>query len=174
MEFRCIETVKYPLPLVWATLRDRLHTIAEQQDDIEYVKVEKRSKKNPDSLHVISTWHADPPLPGFLKGFIKPDMLTWTDDAIWQNGATTCHFTITPHYQVEDIRCVGTIAMEAAGAKSTRIIYSGTLTITKTARSSIFMTSLIIRGIEALAGKLIEHNFAKVVKELVAMIKADK
>jgi hypothetical protein len=148
-------------------LRDRLPEIAAGQDDIEYVKVTKRDKKDPNSHHVISTWRAAPPLPSFLKGFIKPDMLIWVDDAVWDNEATTCYFAISPNYKVEDIKCTGTIRFEKADrGKSTRVTYSGTLTIERTARSSIFMTGLIIRGIEAVASKLIEHNFAKVVHAL--------
>jgi hypothetical protein len=174
MHFHCTETLKYPLDSVWTILRDHLPHIAEQQDDIEYVHVRKRDRKTTKSTHVISTWRADPPLPAFLKSFIKPDMLIWTDDATWDDDETTCHFTIITHYQVEDIRCVGTIALEAAGTKSTRITYSGTLTIKKTPQSSIFMTSFIIKGIEAVASKIIEHNFAKVVKTLTKTVKAKK
>ena len=174
MNFKCIETLKHPSPLVWATLRDQLPEIAELQDDIEYVHVEKRTQKPAGTTHVVSTWRADPPVPAFLKGFIKPDMLIWTDDAIWTDVDTTCRFNIITHYKVEDIRCVGTIAVEPEGKKSTRIIYSGTLTIKKTPKSSIFMTGLIIRGIEAVASKIIEHNFDKVAKTLDKMIKGKK
>jgi len=102
-------------------------------------------------------------------------MLIWTDDAVWENDSTTCHFNIITNYQVEDIHCIGTIKFEeAAKGKSTRITYSGVLTIKKTARSSIFMTGFIIKGIEAVASHLIEHNFAKVVKTLDETIKAEK
>ena len=175
MEFKCTETLKYPLTTVWPTMRDRLPDIAAMQDDIEYVKVQSRTKKGKESVHVISTWRADPPLPAFLKGFIKPDMLIWTDDAVWENDTTTCHFTIITNYKVEDIQCVGTIRFEeAAKGRSTKIIYSGTLTIQKTARSSIFMTGFIIKGIEAVASHLIENNFAKVVKTLTETIQSDK
>jgi hypothetical protein len=175
MDFKCIDTLKHPLPVVWATMRDRLPEIAAMQDDIEYVKVQKRTKKDTRSVHVISSWKTDPPLPAFLKGFIKPDMLIWTDDAVWENDSTTCHFNIITNYQVEDIHCIGTIKFEeAAKGKSTRITYSGVLTIKKTARSSIFMTGFIIKGIEAVASHLIEHNFAKVVKTLDETIKAEK
>lgn len=174
MDFKCTETIKYPIAKTWPTMRDHLPEIAAQQDDIEYVKVDKRSKKG-QTMHVISTWKSDPPLPSFLKGFIKPDMLIWTDDAVWDNDATTCTFNIITNYKVEDIRCVGTIKFEpAAGGKSTKIIYSGTLTIAKTAKSSIFMTGFVIKGIEAVASTLIETNFAKVAKALAAAVAEQK
>jgi len=174
MNFKCVETLKHSSLIVWTALRDRLPEMAEQQDDIEYVHVEKRVQKAPGTTHVISTWRADPPLPGFLKGFIKPDMLVWTDDAIWTDEDTICRFTIITHYKIEDIRCVGTIAVESTGSKSTRITYSGVLTIKKTPQSSIFMTSFIIKGIEAVASKIIEHNFDKLAKTLDKTIKAGK
>jgi hypothetical protein len=166
MDFKCTETLKHPLAQVWATTRDHLPRVAAKQDDIAYVKVKKRDTKDPRSVHVISTWRADPPLPGFLKGFIKPDMLVWTDDAVWDNEEHVCRFHILPDYQVEDIRCAGTIQFEKVTARSTRVIYSGVLTIARTAKSSIFMTGFVIRGIEALASRLIEHNFAKLIKTL--------
>jgi hypothetical protein len=167
MEFHCTEIVKYPLALAWETLRDHLPQIAAAQDDIKYVKIKKRDKKDPAAHHVISTWQADPPLPSFLMSFIKPDMLIWTDDAVWDNTAHQCHFTITPNYKVEDIQCRGHIKLESTNRdKSTRIIYTGVLTIKKTSRSSIFMTGFIIKGIEAVASRLIAHNFSKTVREL--------
>jgi hypothetical protein len=175
MHFECISTVKYPLPIVWETMRDYLPELASQQDDIDYIKVEKRAPKGAISVHVISEWKADPPLPSLIKGFIKPDMLVWIDDADWRNEEHICHFTITPHYQIEEIHCVGSIKFEPeAKGKSTKIIYSGKLTIARTSRSSIFMTGIIIKGIEAVAGKLIEHNFSKVVKTLDEMIRSQK
>ena len=174
MDFHCTETLKYPLPLVWETLRDHLPDVAAAQDDIEYVKVEKRSVKKPNSAHVISTWKSDPPLPSFIKGFIKPDMLIWTDDAVWDNDGHICNFNIITHYKVEDITCVGSIKLEAAGAKSTRIIYSGVFTIRKTSKSSVFMTGFIIKGIENIASTLIGNNFSKVVKALGEDIKSGK
>ena len=175
MEFKCTETVKYPLLLVWSTMRDRLPEIAAQLDDIEYVIVEKRTKKKTASVHVISTWKSDPPLPSFLKSFIKPDMLKWTDDAVWDNEETTCHFTIITYYKIEDIQCVGTIDFKSSGGgKSTKIVYSGILSIAKTPKSSIFMTGFVIKGIEAVASSLIESNFGKVIKALSETIKAEK
>jgi len=174
MDFHCTETLKYSLPLVWENLRDHLPDVAAAQDDIEYVKVEKRNTKDPKSTHVISTWKSDPPLPSFIKGFIKPDMLIWTDDAVWDNVDHICNFNIITHYKVEDITCVGSIKLEAAGAKSTRIIYSGVFSIKKTSKSSVFMTGFIIKGIESIAGTLISNNFAKVVKALGEAIKSGK
>ena len=175
MDFECISIVKYPLPVVWETMRDQLPELVSQQDDIDYIKVQKRAKKGTKSVHVISEWKADPPLPSLIKGFIKPDMLVWIDDADWNNEEHICHFTITPHYQVEEIHCVASIKFEQeAKGKSTKIIYSGTLTIARTSRSSIFMTGIIIKGIEAVASKLIEHNFSKVVKTLDETIKGSK
>lgn len=173
MEFKCVDTVKYPLAQVWTTMRDHLTDIAAEQEDIAYIKVVKRENKA-KSTHVVSTWCADPPVPSFLKGFIKPDMLVWTDDAVWENKDTVCTFHIITNYKVEDIRCTGTIALEAAGAKSTRITYSGELTIRKTAKSSIFMTGFIIKGIETVASTLIENNFEKFVKAMVGTLKGQK
>jgi hypothetical protein len=40
MEFENIQTAKYPLDTVWATLRDHLPEIVSAQDDIEYIKVD--------------------------------------------------------------------------------------------------------------------------------------
>jgi hypothetical protein len=158
MKFKCVETVRHPLPQVWAAMRDHLPDIAAAQDDIAYVKVEKRNTKDPKATHVLSTWCADPPIPGFLKSFIKPDMLIWTDDATWYNDETLCHFNITPNYQVEEIHCQGQIAFAADGAKTTIVTYSGELTIRNTERSSIF----------------IETNFDKVVKGAEKYMKAKR
>lgn len=174
MDFNCIETVKYPLATAWETMRDHLPQIAAMQEDIEYVKVEKRAKKKPDAVHVISTWKSDPNLPSFLKSFIKPEMLIWTDDAVWDNENFICHFDIATHYKVENITCVGSIKFDPAGTKSTKITYSGIFTIAKTPKSSIFMTGFVIRGIEAVAGTLISANFSKVVKALAGTIKSQK
>lgn len=165
MEFKCTETLHHPLPVVWETIRDRLPEIAALQDDMEYVKVVKRTRKKPDGVHVISQWQAAPPLPAMLKSMIKPEMMLWTEDAIWDNETFTSQFSIETHYKVEDISCIGSIACTKAG-KGTKVTFSGTFSIKKTARSSIFLTGFVLSAIEALAARLIPHNFSKVIKSL--------
>jgi hypothetical protein len=152
-------------------MRDHLPEIISKQEDIEYIKVGKRIK-HAHTEEVTSTWKAAPQLPAFLKNFIKPDMLIWTEVAVWNNDEHVCDFTIDSHYKIEHIHCVGQIAFETAGKNKTRIIYSGDFRISKTAKSSIFMTQLIIKGIESVAGKVIAHNFAKVGKGLQEAIGA--
>jgi hypothetical protein len=175
MHFKNVLTIKHPQAIVWATIRDHLPDIVARQEDIEYVKVIKKEKRPPHALRVVSQWKANPPLPQFLKKFIKPDMMIWTDDAIWDDDAGVCSFTIKAHYDVEDINSVGMIEFKPmAGGKSTRITYSGSLTIQRTSRSSVFMTGFIIRGIESVASRLISHNFAKTVKVLTAHIEDRK
>ena len=175
MDFKCSETLQYPLPLVWERMRDHLTDIATQQDDIAYARVEKRIKKKPNAVHVISTWQADPPLPSFIKGFIRPEMLIWTDDSRWDNDTYITYFHIATHYKVESITCLGTIRFEPqARGKNTKIIFSGILTIAKTSRSSIFLTGFVIRAIEAIAGKLIVSNFVKVIKAVGETLPAAK
>jgi hypothetical protein len=175
MKFNTNQILKYPPATVWAAMRDQMHAIVASQNDMDYVRIDQRIQKTPKILHILSTWKADPPLPAFLKSFIKPDMLVWNDDALWDNEKHICDFKIKTHYQVEDIYCTGHITLEAmAGGKSTRIHYSGELTIKKTPRSSIFMTGLVIRGIESVASTLIENNFSKVVKGLGEAIKEQR
>ena len=81
MDFKSTETLKFPIALVWATMRDQLPDIASAQDDIEYVKVKVRKRETPKCTHVVSNWKSAPKLPGLVKNLIKPDMLIWTDDA---------------------------------------------------------------------------------------------
>ena len=175
MDFKCKESLNYPIELVWTTFRDHLPEISAQQDDIEYVKVEKRVKKKPDAIHVVSLWKSNPSIPGFIKKVITPDLLIWTDTAIWDNEEHICHFTIDTHYKIEDVKCEGTIHFESTSAgKHTRITYSGQLTIEKTPRSSIFMTGFVIKAIEAFAERMIETNFSKVVKSCEERLKSMK
>ena len=165
MDFKCTETLHHPLPVVWETIRDRLPEIAALQDDMEYVKVIKRAKKKPDGVHVISQWQAAPPLPAMLKNMIKPEMMLWTEDAVWDNETHSSRFSIETHYKVEDISCVGSIACTKAG-RGTKVTFSGTFTIKKTSKSSVFLTGFVLSAIEALAGRLIPHNFSKVIRSL--------
>lgn len=167
MEYKTTETLPYPIDKCWAAMRDGLPDIAAAQKDLEYVKVSKRRREASGSLHVLSRWKADPPLPAFLKGFIKPEMLLWTDDAHWHDNRHTCEFVIHPDYDTEDIRCSGSIVFEPGPrGKGTRITYSGSFSMNRTERSSILMTGLVLRGIETLACQIITRNFAAVAKTL--------
>lgn len=163
MEFKTTAVLKYPQKIVWWAMRDHLPEIAEMQQEIQSVQEQEREHPAPGQTRVVSIWRAAPDLPGFLMQYVKPEMLQWTDTAVWKDELWECHWEISPHYLSEYIDCKGITKFEPAmGGLGTRVTFSGTLGI---AQNKV-VTGMLLQGVENIVGKVIPNNFNKMMKTL--------
>jgi hypothetical protein len=138
-------------------MQNRLPDIAGQVDDIAEIVALERSATEAGHDRVVNVWKAAPPLPDFLKSMVQPDMLAWTDSAVWNPDNRTCHWVIESHYFREKMVCSGvTTYQPALGGKGCRLSFEGEL------RWSAGMTNgVLIQGMDTVLSSLIPSNFRK-------------
>lgn len=162
--FSSVTIVKYPLDLVWSTVRDRLPELVPLMEDIEKVTQLKREETPDGTVLFDNLWQANPKLPAVIAANLSPDKLAWIDRAEWRPESYECHWRIEPRFLPDQIQCWGKARYEPAlGGRGTRITFEGQLGIgaQNTAGLPAFMDGSLLSGFEALASSLIPKNMRK-------------
>jgi hypothetical protein len=162
--FKSVMIVKYPLDLVWLTIRDRLPELVPLLDDVKQITVLERVEQADGRVHMVNLWQAKPQLPAFLASEIKPEMMAWTDRADWQPASYECHWRIEPKFLPELTACSGLTSYQPAmGGRGTRITFEGALDLNARNLSSVpsLVGDTLLKGVEAFATSLIPKNFRK-------------
>ena len=171
MDFNATTIVRYPIEVVWQAMRDKLPEIARNIDDIESITVDKRRKLPDGKLEVINIWKASPKLPSIILNQLKPEMMIWTDSAIWDENCRSCNWTIDPHYFSKKIVCQGSTTFEEAlGGNGTRLTLRGNIYINASKGLSGTADGVIGKVIESVLTKILPSNFAKLAKAIAIHI----
>jgi len=162
--FKSVTIVKYPLDLVWITIRDRLSELAPFMDDIEKVICLEREEQPDGTIRLVNLWQVNPKLPALRVADLSPEALAWIDRAEWQVHNYECSWRIESHLLPEHIQCLGRTRYEPAiGGRGTRITFEGQLEMTthNLAGVPFFLDGTLLKGIELLATTLIPKNLRK-------------
>ena len=158
MQFSTVSIIKHPIDSVWDVMQNRLPEIAVQVDDIAEIVALEHALADSGHNKVVNVWKAAPPLPDFLKNMVQPDMLAWTDSAVWDPDNRSCRWVIESHYFREKMVCSGvTTYQPALGGKGCRLNFEGELKWNAGALNSVLM-----QGMDTVLGSLIPSNFRKI------------
>lgn len=175
MKFRIEDRVAFPQGDVYRTQRDHLADLAVYLPDIESIVVESRREEG-GKVHFVNLWKAaQQELPALARGFIKPEMLGWTDYATWNEADWSCEWRIQLGFLPEAIHASGRNTWLADG-EGTRCIIEGEIRIDATKVPGVprLMAGKIGDTIEKVVVKLIEPNLKKTTEGVVAYLKANR
>ena len=172
MEFKTINILKHPPELVWETMRDYFPDIAELVDEVDSITVQSRIPGKSGVLQVINIWKADPPLPDVIVKYIKPEMLSWTDTALWDEQTKICNWTIDSHYFKEKMDCKGFTQFESAlGGRGCRLTFQGNIYWDGEIPLSLgIMDSMVSKTVESILSKMVPNNFRKITSGVESFI----
>ncbi|HEX4136320.1 MAG TPA: SRPBCC family protein [Bryobacteraceae bacterium] len=165
--FHTLEIVKAPLDEVWRAIRDRLDELVPHLDDVQSVVVEHREELPDGSVRLINLWRGKANIPAVLNSVIKPELLAWTDRAVWNLSTRECAWQIEMHFDRERTKCRGVTKFEPAiGGKGTRVTFSGEFAMNAKGMRGVpaFLESTVEAGVEAFVTSLIPRNFRKLVQ----------
>ena len=171
--FKSVVIVKYPLDLVWTTIRDRLPEMVPMLGDVASITVLDRREDSSGIIGLVNEWRLRLNIPTVLSAVVKPEMLGWIDRAEWRDVTHKCCWAIEPFFLTEAVRCAGTTVYEPAiGGRGARITFAGTLDIDN-ARLGVIPTSLgipVSAALETLVSTLIPKNFRKTTDALAKLL----
>ena len=128
MQFSIKDAIPFSRELVFQAQRDHLPDLAPYLHDIESIVVEERSTDG-DVTKLVNTWTAKGgDIPTAAKGFIKPEMLKWTDYASWDQSQWRCSWNIVLGFLPGAIECTGSTSFAESGGRTT-VTIAGDITI---------------------------------------------
>jgi len=129
MEIRSTDVVNHPVEEVYATFRDRMPEITEYIRNVDRIVVEKRETLAKGKVHLLNHWYAVGEIPPVARAFVKPDMLSWRDDATWDDATRTASWNLETFFFRESVKCYGTTRFSAKGEGATEVRIEGNLEI---------------------------------------------
>ena len=174
--FKSVPVVKYPLALVWTTVRDRLPELVPLMDDIDSVMVVERAENPDGTVRLVNLWKAKLQIPPMLTSVILPDRLAWTDRAEWQPQRYECHWRIEPQFLPDQTQYAGMTRYEAAiGGRGTRMTFEGQLDVPTRGLldSSPLLEGALAKGVESVVTTLIPKNFQKLAHAVSTFLDKD-
>jgi hypothetical protein len=122
--------IDHPREVVFKTLRDRLPEIVEYMPNITAIDVVERHEPRADVVEFVNVWRGDASIPSLAKPFIKPDMIRWTDYAIWDESEWICDWRTETAFMTDRVDCSGRNRYEEVdGGIHTRLLIDGELNI---------------------------------------------
>ena len=174
--FKSVAIVKYPLALVWTTVRDRLPELVPLMDDIEAVTVVERTEEPDGTIRLVNLWKARLQIPPMLASAIPADKLVWTDRAEWQPRSYECHWRIEPAFLPAQTQYAGLTRYEAAiGGRGTRMTFEGQLDVPSRGLlgGSLLLEGALAKGVESVVTTLIPKNYQKLAQALSTFLDKD-
>lgn len=102
------DEIAYPLETVYPAFRDELKEVAPYLPNIDKIIVQSTERIDDDTLKVVNLWKAsDGDIPTLAQGFIKPDMLQWTDYATWHDDKLYCDWEMEVGFLPNAVKCKG-------------------------------------------------------------------
>mgnify|MGYP000026435085 CR=1 FL=1 len=102
------DEIAYPLDTVYPAFRDDLKEVAPYLPNIADIIVQSVDRVDDNTVKVVNLWKAsDGDIPKMAQGFIKPDMLQWTDRATWHDDKLFCEWDMEVGFLPEAVSCKG-------------------------------------------------------------------
>jgi hypothetical protein len=157
MEIRADGVVHHPREMVFRTLRDRLGDIVAFMPNVTSVDSVERVEESPGRHRVVNVWHGEGAIPAVARRFIKPNMLQWTDRAVWEESDWTCKWEQETAFFTDRVTCAGRNRYVEVDPRVTRIEIRGTF-------------ALRLQGLTGLPGPLARRATPAVERFIVGLI----
>lgn len=108
--------------------RDRLPDMVDCLPNVERIETLERRSEGARTW-LLNRWVATGKVPLFARKYVKPDMLTWLDDAVWdeEDWSVSWRFRFPAWEGLVDVS--GTNRFYEEGPRRTRVVIDGTLAI---------------------------------------------
>jgi hypothetical protein len=128
MELRADAHIPFPRPVVFAAYRDKLLDMLPYLPNVRAIEVRKREDQG-KVVKLLNFWRGGGDIPTAARAFINESMLSWLDDATWDEDAFTCAWIISPQAFTEAITCRGKNSFHEAGEGKTKLEIRGELSV---------------------------------------------
>ncbi|MFN8370794.1 MAG: SRPBCC family protein [Bacteriovoracaceae bacterium] len=167
MKLESKDIINAPLDVVFKLVRDDLEKIVPYLLNIKKIEMKERTEKN-DELHLINHWYAKAEIPAVAQKFVKPELFSWKDTAIWKNKEYKVDYKLESFWANDLYSAKGTNSFKAINDKQTELTVSCEVEIypDKVPGVPKFLMKQVLPAIEGLLTKALAPNLTALAKGL--------
>lgn len=130
LEFEIVESVAYPVDLVYRTFRDRLPELAAYIPNVESIAVLEREQTT-HGVRLVNQWRLEPKdtVPRIARPFVKKEWLAYLDHADWHDGERLVRWRFESSFLSRAVSVHGTDHFRPKDGGATEMALAGTLSI---------------------------------------------
>lgn len=173
MELRADARLAFPRPVVFAAYRDKIVDMLPFLPNVRSIDVKSRKEEGGKVL-LHNVWHGGGEIPAAARAFLSEAMLSWDDNATWNEADFTCRWVITTHAFSEAVRCEGENRFFDDG-DGTRLEIRGNLEIDAKKVKGVpgFLAGKVGKAVEELLSNKIQPNLVEVTHGLRKYLEAN-
>lgn len=159
MRFEVSDPIPFEIGEAYRILRDNMAELVPFLDDTESISVERREETE-DGVKLTNKWQASMhKIPGALRSFVKPEMLSWYDHVVWTNHDRTGRWQLEAIGSEKLFSCHGETSVVELGDKTLlKIIINFEVYPEKVPGIPKFLAKKISGQIEKLIGEVLGSN----------------
>lgn len=116
------EIIDRPLEQVYSLVKDDFPKIATYLPNIERVEqVQKENLENGKVTKILNHWYAKVEVPDIAKKFIKKELFSWKDKALWKNEEFCVHYELESFWASNLFDAKGVNYFKAIDANKTEL-----------------------------------------------------
>lgn len=119
----------YPVDLVFKIFRDRLEEYPKYCSNLVSVKVKERKELDAHRVLTKAEWRGAGHIPLVVRAILRPEMIKWKDECIWDEKKYRWDWKIEPFYFKEFVKCSGSWKLTKEGKDKTKIELDGIFSV---------------------------------------------
>lgn len=124
IKLQFVEHFNFDRSLVFTTMRDKIGEYTKYAPNLKYAKILEKKQLDKDTVKMRVEWMGVGHIPFLVRSILKPDMIKWKDESLWDEKKYTCTWEITPFYFKDFVECSG-VWHYLPGKDKTRIQLDG-------------------------------------------------
>ena len=149
------DTLGHPRQLVWDTYRDELPALVDYLPNVESIENLSRDDGEESVIRLENEWRAKGNIPSVAKRFIKPEMLRWKEEVVWDEGRWICTWKIKPAFFTEHVRVEGDTTYTEVSGSATELHILGVRGVPR------LLVGTVNKAVEKLVARLILPNMQR-------------
>lgn len=162
MKLESRKVLKHPLNEVYELVKSDLPKLIPYLPNVGKIEVKSKKDLGGGKTELVNHWYAKADLPSMLSKFIKPEIFSWKDVAVWDDTSHSVSYELTSFLVGDLFEARGTNTFSSLGANETELVVSCEVKIypEKVPGVPRLVAGTVRPMIEALIEKILGPNLA--------------
>ncbi|MDC0254295.1 SRPBCC family protein [Bacteriovoracales bacterium] len=161
---------------VYNVLKNDLEKLVPYMPNVSKIEMVDRKEKGGGLTAITNHWYANAEIPTIAKKFIKEELMSWKDKALWHDSEFYVEYELESFWGNDIYDATGKNVMKELGPDKTELTLTCDLVIHPSKVPGIpkFLVKKVLPAIEGLIEKILQPNLTSLGKGLISYFNAQK